>query len=99
MPAVYEQLPDLELKLRSAPKLFWEEIENLPFGSSVVVDEIQRLPLLLDYVQMGIDQKNIRLLLSGSSARKLKRGAIRRNSRVMVSNYVLGLMKRVVRRI
>ena len=42
----------------------------------MIVDEIQKLPVLLDYIQMGIERKNIQFLLSGSSARKLKkRGA------------------------
>lgn len=41
----------------------------------VLVDEIQRIPSLLNTVQALIDEdKNRRLLLTGSSARKLKRG-------------------------
>ena len=67
--------PDEELRLRQSPRLFWEEISVLPKGSLVIVDEIQRIPVLLDYVQKGIDQHGYRFILSGSSARKLKRGA------------------------
>lgn len=66
--------PELELRLRTRPYEFWEEISCFKPGTKVIVDEIQRIPVLLDYVQMGIDQKNIQFLLSGSSARKLKRG-------------------------
>lgn len=66
--------PENELQLRQNPRLFWEQISVLPKGSFIVVDEIQRVPPLLDYVQMGIDQLDHRFLLSGSSARKLKRG-------------------------
>ena len=40
----------------------------------VVIDEIQKLPLLLDEVQGLMEEKNTRFLLTGSSARKLKRG-------------------------
>ena len=66
--------PRLELRLRLHPDEFWEEVRSLKTGAKVVVDEVQRVPALLDYVQMGIDQKRIQFLLSGSSARKLKRG-------------------------
>ena len=73
--AFYDLLdPELELSLRARPKRFWEEISSLKPGSRVIVDEIQKLPVLLDYVQMGIDRKGLRFFLSGSSARKLKRG-------------------------
>jgi predicted AAA+ superfamily ATPase len=40
----------------------------------VVVDEVQRVPALLDYVQKGIEENQLTFILSGSSARKLKRG-------------------------
>ncbi len=42
----------------------------------VIIDEIQRLPVLLNEVQLLIDEKNIRFLLTGSSARKLKRKGV-----------------------
>lgn len=41
----------------------------------VVIDEIQKLPSLLDEVQLMIDRnKSLRFVLTGSSARKLRRG-------------------------
>ena len=40
----------------------------------VVIDEIQKLPRLLDEVQRLIDIRGTRFLLTGSSARKLRRG-------------------------
>lgn len=40
----------------------------------VVVDEIQKIPALLDEVQRLIDGGKYRFLLTGSSARKLRRG-------------------------
>lgn len=43
-------------------------------GSWVVADEIQRLPGLLNYVHKLIEERNISFALTGSSARKLKRG-------------------------
>ena len=41
----------------------------------IVIDEIQRVPALLDVVHRQIEQKKHRFALTGSSARKLKRGA------------------------
>ena len=40
----------------------------------VIIDEIQKLPGLLDEIQLLIDTRKIRFLLTGSSARKLRRG-------------------------
>jgi len=42
----------------------------------VVIDEIQRLPELLNEVHRLIEERNIRFLLTGSSARKLRRGGV-----------------------
>ena len=42
----------------------------------VVIDEIQRLPFLLNEVQRLIETHGIRFLLTGSSARKLRRGGV-----------------------
>jgi len=66
--------PELELLYRSKPGTFWEQISALPNGSMIIIDEIQKIPVLLNYVQMGIDQLDHRYILSGSSARKLRRG-------------------------
>lgn len=66
--------PEQELLMRQNPKIFWEQTSALTKNSFVIIDEIQRVPILLDYVQMGMDQCGHRYLLSGSSARKLKRG-------------------------
>ncbi len=41
----------------------------------VVIDEIQKIPKLLDYVHQYISHKKFLFALTGSSARKLKRGA------------------------
>lgn len=41
----------------------------------IIIDEIQKLPSLLDEVQFLIDsRKQLRFILTASSARKLKRG-------------------------
>jgi len=66
--------PQLELGYRVKPERFWEQVSALSKGATIVVDEIQRVPGLLNYVQMGIDRLDQVYLLSGSSARKLRRG-------------------------
>ena len=40
--------------------------------SMVVIDEIQKVPALLDEVHRLIEERNFKFLLSGSSARKLE---------------------------
>ena len=45
-------------------------------GRPVVIDEIQKMPSLLDEVHRLIEEKGIRFLLTGSSARKLRKGGV-----------------------
>lgn len=61
------------LRLSRDPALFRAECEALEDGARIVVDEIQRVPALLDEVQHLMTRKRQRFVLSGSSARKLKR--------------------------
>jgi predicted AAA+ superfamily ATPase len=42
----------------------------------VIVDEVQRLPVLLNEVHRFIEEKRLRFILCGSSARKLKRAGV-----------------------
>ncbi|MBI4054684.1 MAG: ATP-binding protein [Elusimicrobia bacterium] len=44
-------------------------------GAHVVIDEIQRVPALLDEVHRLIENRRTRFILTGSSARKLRRGS------------------------
>lgn len=41
---------------------------------TIFVDEIQKVPLLLNEIQYLIDEKKIQFILTGSSARKLRKG-------------------------
>ena len=52
--------------------LFSREMEALPSGSWVLLDEVQRLPYLLNEVHRYIEDKKLRFILCGSSSRKLK---------------------------
>lgn len=61
-------------ELSSNPELLRQRLQ--PHEKLVIIDEIQKLPSLLDEVQLLIDRnKDLRFILTGSSARKLKRGA------------------------
>jgi len=51
---------------------FAGELRSLSPGSLVVVDEVQRLPALLNEVHRHIEDRRVRFVLCGSSARKLK---------------------------
>jgi uncharacterized protein len=68
---------DTYTRLASRPELLRTEVEaSLVSGgpTRVVVDEVQRVPALLDEVHALIEShKEVRFALSGSSARKLKR--------------------------
>ncbi len=64
-------LSDLFLRLSTRPSLIREELG--PKDKLIVIDEIQKMPLLMDEVHYLIEEKGVRFLLTGSSARKLKR--------------------------
>ncbi len=61
----------------SRPELLRQEIEANPMRPSqqIVIDEIQKVPALLDEVHWLIENRDLHFALSGSSARKVKRGA------------------------
>lgn len=58
--------------LLADPSLFAAEVEALPPQAAVIVDEIQRIPGLLNEVHRFIEDQGRRFILLGSSARKLK---------------------------
>lgn len=55
------------------PDSFRQALQDKPVGTLVIVDEIQKVPELLDSVHWLMVNKGIHFILSGSSARKLKR--------------------------
>ncbi|MBT3296586.1 MAG: ATP-binding protein [Verrucomicrobia bacterium] len=70
-------LPEVEDRYASRPHLLSEQIaaRHDPAGW-VVIDEVQKVPRLLDVVHSQIESTGTRFALTGSSARKLKRGAV-----------------------
>ena len=62
------------LDLSQRPGRILEDLT--PDVDIVAIDEIQRLPLLLNEVHRIIEERGVRFLLTGSSARKLRRGGV-----------------------
>jgi predicted AAA+ superfamily ATPase len=81
---LHQQLPELkridlldpeELALYAARPKRLLEIDPGP-GRTIIIDEIQKVPALLDVVQLAIQKNHARFILTGSSARKLKRQGV-----------------------
>jgi len=62
------------MRYLKTPSVLREEIAALPFNQLVVIDEIQKTPKLLDEIHWLIEERGQIFALSGSSARKVKRG-------------------------
>lgn len=64
----------LLLRLLQDPTLIRKEVEKDDLRDvTIFIDEIQKCPTLLDEIHLMIEERGIRFLLTGSSARKLKR--------------------------
>lgn len=71
--------PDTRQRYEKAPHLLQGEVESLTAAEAgrrplVILDEVQRVPVILDVVQDLIDRGKANFILTGSSARKLRRG-------------------------
>lgn len=64
---------DVRMSFQLRPALLREECELLDAGELVIIDEVQKVPALLDEVHWLIENRGLRFILSGSSARKLRR--------------------------
>jgi len=65
---------DVFRKYMESPHLLREELDFYSSPPFVVVDEIQKVPALLDEVHHLHESREIRFALCGSSARKVRRG-------------------------
>jgi predicted AAA+ superfamily ATPase len=65
---------DVFLDLARDPSLLEPKVGRRPAGSWIWIDEVQKAPALLDEVHRLIEERRWRFALSGSSARKLRRG-------------------------
>jgi uncharacterized protein len=67
--------PDEQLEFNKNPNRLRERLAAMPGIKTIIVDEIQRVPRLLDVVQSLLDRdRSLRIIMSGSSARKLRHG-------------------------
>lgn len=67
----------LWLELSADPSRMRQELEARNLRNAlVVVDEIQKLPALLEEIHLLIEKRGLRFLLTGSSARKLRRSGV-----------------------
>ena len=64
---------DVRNRLERRPALLYEMLKDKGEGTIVIIDEIPEVPKLLNEVHRLITEKNLRFVLCGSSARKLKR--------------------------
>ncbi len=64
---------DIKRRFQRDPELLRETLQNKPEGTLVIIDEIPKVPELLDEVHWLMTNKNIHFILCGSSARKLKK--------------------------
>ncbi len=75
---VYDFLKtDLFFELSKKPSLLRERLlakDNKTLNYPVILDEVQKVPQVLDEIHWLIENKGLRFILCGSSARKLKRG-------------------------
>jgi predicted AAA+ superfamily ATPase len=71
-------LSDEYRRLLHQPALFREEclalVRNAAVTQPIILDEVQKVPDLLDEVHWLIENTNLQFILCGSSARKLRRG-------------------------
>jgi predicted AAA+ superfamily ATPase len=71
--------PEVRQRYERRPELLGAEIESGPASPArkrplVLLDEVQRVPELVNVVQDLIDRRMAQFILTGSSARKLRRG-------------------------
>jgi predicted AAA+ superfamily ATPase len=68
--------PDLARQYLLTPSILSQELAaRKPVPEWVIIDEVQKVPALLDVIHQQIETTGQKFILSGSSARKLKRGA------------------------
>ena len=73
--AIYYDLlnPGIRKAFKLNPISLWEALQDKPSGTLVIIDEIQKVPELLDVVHSLMVDRGLFFILSGSSSRKLKR--------------------------
>lgn len=71
------RLADIRYRLSASPDYLKELVLAQPDGATIIIDEIQKVPELLSIVHLLIEKKRgWKFILTGSSARKLKRQGV-----------------------
>jgi uncharacterized protein len=68
---------DVMLEMAKRPSLLREQLLAAPprhLQAPIIIDEVQKVPHLLDEIHWLIEHRGLRFILCGSSARKLRRG-------------------------
>lgn len=65
---------DESMRYLREPGLLRDELRDAAAGTLVVVDEVQKVPALLDEVHWLVEKRGLCFALCGSSARKIRRG-------------------------
>jgi predicted AAA+ superfamily ATPase len=69
--------PETFRTLSARPERLLEIMEGNPEKKTVILDEVQKLPYLLDFIHKIMEEKKeVKFILSGSSSRKLKRSGV-----------------------
>jgi predicted AAA+ superfamily ATPase len=69
--------PDLLRHYQARPERLRDIVASAPSNSAIVIDEVQRVPELLSVVHGLIEEKRgLRFVLTGSSARKLRKAGV-----------------------
>lgn len=76
--AIYVDLldPDTRKRFKRRAMDFYEMLVKYPPETLIIVDEIQKLPELLDVVHKLMVENGLYFILSGSSARKIKMAGV-----------------------
>lgn len=85
------------LRYLQHPEFLRDELRDAPRGTLTVLDEIQKVPALLDEVHWLIENRGLVFGLCGSSARKLRPGRVNLLGGRAVRYELLGLVSAEVR--
>lgn len=99
LPALYIDLldPDQNETYSLRPQTLAQQLAALGDETEwIVIDEIQKIPKLLDIVHQQIESSRFKFALSGSSARKLKRGGADLLAGRAFVNYLFPLTAREI---
>ena len=84
------------LRYLRRPGLLRDELRDASAGTLTILDEIQKVPMLLDEVHWLIENRRLVFALCGSSARKLRRGHANLLGGRAVRHELFGLVSREV---